>query len=133
MSAFTVRLVADGLRTQLQACDAAARRAVNALTEAGVHACELRTAGPDDPGVRAGTMHSLKGLEFRCVAVIGVNDGAVPYARGITPEEVDPLQHEADLMAERCLLFVACTRARDHLHVSWSGQPSRSLTEAGIG
>ncbi|WP_435108659.1 UvrD-helicase domain-containing protein [Nocardiopsis synnemataformans] len=112
--------------------NSAARRAVNALTEAGVHACELRTAGPDDPGVRAGTMHSLKGLEFRCVAVIGVNDGAVPYARGITPEEVDPLQHEADLMAERCLLFVACTRARDHLHVSWKGQPSRFLTEADI-
>lgn len=109
-----------------------ARKAVEALTAAGVDACELRTAGEESPGVRAGTMHSLKGLEFRCVAAIGVNAGAVPYNKAVTPEEVDALQHTADLMAERCLLFVVCTRARDHLHVSWSGEPSPFLTEAGI-
>lgn len=32
--------------------------------------------------------------------------------------------------AERCLLFVACTRARDGLYVSWFGRPSRFLLEA---
>ncbi|MFC4607136.1 hypothetical protein ACFO9E_04775 [Streptomyces maoxianensis] len=36
------------------------------------------------------------------------------------------------MMSERCLLFIACTRARDILHVSWSGQPSLFLTEAGV-
>lgn len=34
-------------------------------------------------------------------------------------------------MTERCLLFVACTRARDGLYVSWSGEPSPFLVEAG--
>ncbi len=33
----------------------------------------------------------------------------------------------------RCLLFVACTRARDGLYVSWTGQPSPFLVEAGCG
>jgi superfamily I DNA/RNA helicase len=63
--------------------------------------------------VQVGTMHSFKGLEFRCVDVIGVNDGAVPFARAVTPADVDSIQHETDMMSERCLLFVACTRARD--------------------
>ncbi|WUG05167.1 hypothetical protein OG803_20510 [Streptomyces sp. NBC_00467] len=60
-------------------------------------------------------MHSFKGLEFRCVAVTGVNADALPAPKAVTPVEVDRLQHEVDLLSERCLLFVACTRARDGL------------------
>ena len=32
-----------------------------------------------------------------------------------------------DVQRERCLLFVACTRARNHLYVSYSGSPSPFL------
>lgn len=78
-------------------------------------------------------MHSFKGLEFRCVAVIGADDGAVPFAKAVTPAELDTKQYETDMMSERCLLFVACTRARDSLYVSWSGEPSPFLVEAGVG
>ncbi|MGK4907229.1 UvrD-helicase domain-containing protein [Streptomyces sp. PHES57] len=78
-------------------------------------------------GVRMATMHAMKGLEFRAVSVLGVNEGALPFAREVTPREVDPLQHEADLLRERCLLFVACTRARETLSVTWSGVPSPFL------
>ncbi|MFK3734886.1 UvrD-helicase domain-containing protein [Streptomyces sp. NPDC088090] len=78
-------------------------------------------------GVRLATMHAMKGLEFRCVAVVGVTETAVPFAREVTPEDVDRLQHEADTLRERCVLFVACTRARESLHVSWSGKPSPFL------
>ena len=95
----------------------------------------LRTAGipvarakgqlpPGADGVRLATMHAMKGLEFRAVAVLGASAGVVPFAREITPNEVDPLQHESDLLRERCLLFVACTRAREALRVSWSGEAS---------
>ena len=105
---------------------------VSALTDAGIQVQELRRADEGIPGVRVGTMHSLKGLEFRCIAAVGVTDRALPNPKAITPEEVDELQHKADMMAERCLLFVVCTRARDHLHVSWNGKPSPFLTEAGI-
>uniref|UniRef100_UPI0007848547 UvrD-helicase domain-containing protein n=1 Tax=Herbidospora sakaeratensis TaxID=564415 RepID=UPI0007848547 len=75
-------------------------------------------------GVRLATMHAMKGLEFRCVAVAGVTARAVPFAKEITPPEVDRLQHDSDLLRERCVLFVACTRAREALYVSWSGAPS---------
>jgi superfamily I DNA/RNA helicase len=78
-------------------------------------------------GVRLATMHAMKGLEFRAVSVLGVAEGTVPFAREITPREADPLQHDADLLRERCLLFVACTRARETLKVTWSGTASPFL------
>jgi hypothetical protein len=79
--------------------------------------------------VRAGTMHAMKGLEFQAVAVIGVERGLVPEPATITPESEDPAAHVQDLQRERCVLFVACTRARDHLYVSGTGQPSTFLTD----
>ncbi|MFI8201398.1 UvrD-helicase domain-containing protein [Streptomyces sp. NPDC085937] len=78
-------------------------------------------------GVRLATMHAMKGLEFRAVSVLGVGEGAVPFTREITPREADAPQHEADLLRERCLLFVACTRAREALSVTWSGAASPFL------
>ena len=36
-------------------------------------------------------------------------------------------RHGHHLLRERCLLFVACTRARDHLYVSYAGEPSPLL------
>lgn len=89
-------------------------------------------AATDPDAVNVGTMHSFKGLEYRCVAAIGVSEGTLPYAKAVTPAEFDRLQHARDLLAERCLLFVACTRARDGLHVSWSGEPSPFLLDTGV-
>ncbi len=80
-------------------------------------------------GVRLATMHAMKGLEFRAVCVLGVAEGSVPFTREITPREVDAPQHDADLLRERCLLFVACTRARETLNVSWSGTASPFLAQ----
>ena len=88
-------------------------------------------------GVRSGTMHVMKGLEFQAVAVIGVEQGLVPEPAAVTPEGEDPVAHAQDLQRERCVLFVACTRARDHLYVSGTGEPSpflcrqHSLTHGG--
>ncbi|MEV4916202.1 UvrD-helicase domain-containing protein [Streptomyces tirandamycinicus] len=113
-------------------------KAVARLKDAGIPAVTLRNASGasaaagGETAVRVGTMHSFKGLEFRCVAVVGVNDEALPFAKALTPTDVDPKQHETDLMSERCLLFVACTRARDSLAVTWSGEPSSFLTETGV-
>ena len=60
------------------------------------------------------------------MSVLGVKEGAVPFARGITSREADPLQHHADLLRERCLLFVACTRAREVLSVTRAERRARS-------
>lgn len=114
-------------------CKEAGDAALTGLKAAGIPARRLRAeAAASREAVSVGTMHAFKGLEFRCVAVIGVHDGALPFHRAVTPPELDRLQHEADLLAERCLLFVACTRARDSLYVSWAGEPSPFLAEAGV-
>jgi superfamily I DNA/RNA helicase len=75
-------------------------------------------------------MHGLKGLEFRCVAVAGVGQDALPLPAAITPAAEDPIRHALDVQQERCLLFVACTRARERLRVSWSGPASELLPAA---
>ncbi|WP_031085508.1 UvrD-helicase domain-containing protein [Streptomyces sp. NRRL WC-3549] len=127
-SGITLREIGVSARFN-KVCD----KAVERLEAAGIRAARLRgdvSAGPD--AVQVGTMHAFKGLEFRCVAVVGVSDGALPFPRAVTAADVDRLQHDADLLAERCLLFVACTRARDGLYVSWSGEPSEFLVEAGV-
>ena len=77
------------------------------------------------PGVQVGTMHSCKGLEFARLAVIAANSDNVPLA--VTPAADDPVQHDLDVLRERCLLYVACTRARDELVVTSSGTPSNLL------
>ncbi|PZH15650.1 DNA helicase UvrD [Streptomyces sp. NTH33] len=100
-------------------------KAYDKLTAAGVPVARVKdNPGPGVDGVRLATMHAMKGLEFRCVAVLGVTASAVPFAREVTPADVDALQHDSDLLRERCLLFVACTRAREALAVTWSGTVS---------
>ena len=64
-----------------------------------------------------GTMHLAKGLEFRAVAVIACDSEVIPLQ-----SRVDLIADETDLEevynTERSLLYVACTRARDHLLVT---------------
>lgn len=63
------------------------------------------------------TMHLAKGLEFRTVAVIACDDEVIP-----SQARIEQVADESDLeevyATERHLLYVACTRARDHLWVS---------------
>ncbi len=60
------------------------------------------------------TMHLAKGLEFRAVVVMGCDDEVIPLQ-----ERIETVTDDADLEevynTERHLLYVACTRARDHL------------------
>lgn len=103
-----------------------ARQAIEALQTAGISAVSLASKANHD-AVRVGTMHGMKGLEFRAVAVMGVEDGTVPAPAAVTALSDDPFAHAQDLLRERCVLFVACTRARDYLHVSYTGSPSPFL------
>jgi superfamily I DNA/RNA helicase len=63
------------------------------------------------------TMHLAKGLEFRAVVVMACDDEIIPLQ-----ERIEAVGDDADLQevydTERHLLYVACTRARDHLLVS---------------
>lgn len=100
----------------------------HALKAARIDWVDLAKASDDDDAVRVGTMHRMKGLEFRSVCVAGVSAKAVPAANAVTPIEDDKHAHQQDLERERCLLFVACTRAREELLVTWHGEPSPFLT-----
>lgn len=106
-------------------------KAYERLAAAGIPVARGRdNPGPDVAGVRLATMHAMKGLEFRCVAVLGVTSSALPFAREVTSASVDALQNASDLLRERCLLFVACTRAREALHVSWARAVSEFVPQA---
>ena len=63
------------------------------------------------------TMHLAKGLEFRAVLVMACDDEVIPLQ-----ERIETVTDDADLRevydTERHLLYVACTRARDHLLVT---------------
>lgn len=80
-------------------------------------------------GVRVATMHRLKGLEFQCLAVVGLDEAVLPAPNAVASAVEDPHAHLQDLQRERCLLFVALTRARDVLYLSHSGAPSSLLPE----
>ncbi|ENZ9534894.1 TPA: ATP-dependent helicase [Clostridioides difficile] len=67
-------------------------------------------------GVIFTTMHSAKGLEFRNVYIIGVNEGTIPHEKSydICKEE----KKEEQLEEERRLMYVAITRAEEKLCIS---------------
>jgi superfamily I DNA/RNA helicase len=67
--------------------------------------------------VSISTMHVAKGLEFRAVVVMACDDEVIPLqARIEAVGDTGDLEEVYD--TERQLLYVACTRARDHLLVS---------------
>jgi superfamily I DNA/RNA helicase/mRNA-degrading endonuclease RelE of RelBE toxin-antitoxin system len=63
------------------------------------------------------TMHLAKGLEFRAVAVMACDDEIIPLQDRIE-KVTDASDLEEVYNTERHLLYVACTRARDHLLVT---------------
>jgi hypothetical protein len=93
-------------------------RAIAAVTEPGLTYQTLDEHVATTSGRAAvGTMHLAKGLEFKAVAVMACDDEVIPLQSGI-----ESVGDDADLKevydTERHLLYVACTRARDYLHVS---------------
>lgn len=101
-------------------------RFVRGLGERDVDARALdkSVASPGHPQVL--TMHRSKGMEFSRVILSGIDDKHVPSAatlRSVPKEE----KAEASLR-ERSLLYVASSRARDELIVTWSGQRSELLS-----
>ena len=102
------------------------REVQDALDEIQIRWTKIE-ADAKKPGVQVGTMHSFKGLEFARLAVVAANNNNLPLPVAVTPAAEDQTQHNLDMLRERCLLYVACTRARDELIVTSSGTPSNLL------
>jgi superfamily I DNA/RNA helicase len=97
-----------------------------ALSRAGYAAHGLDDVASEGEVVNIGTMHRAKGLEFRAVAVVGCEAANLPSPHGLA-RIADPADRAAYLERERNLLYVACTRAREHLRVSWVGEPAKGI------
>ncbi len=93
-------------------------RACAAAEKAGVHFRILdENVEVTRDHVSISTMHLAKGLEFRAVTVMACDDDVIPLQKRIeTVSDVTDLEEVYN--TERHLLYVACTRARDHLLVT---------------
>lgn len=65
---------------------------------------------PAQGSVTLMTLHAAKGLEFRAVAMIGLEEGMLPHSRALSSDD--------DLEEERRLCFVGITRARERLLIT---------------
>ena len=95
---------------------------------------DLDNANMEDNAVLLSTVHAVKGLEFKVVFIVGVEEGIFPIIRC----------GESDIEEERRLMYVAITRAKRELFISGSRvrmlwgreqyqKPSRFLEECGLG
>jgi superfamily I DNA/RNA helicase len=93
-------------------------RARQTVLAAGLDSRQLSERAEDfGDRVAIGTMHFAKGLEFKAVAVMACDDDVLPLQSRIDEAtDEDELREVFD--TERHLFYVACTRARDRLHIS---------------
>ena len=104
-------------------------RAHTAVEAAGLKVLGLQDSFETQAGrVSICTMHLAKGLEFRAVVVMACDDEIIPLQ-----SRIEAVADDADLEevynTERHLLYVACTRARDHLLVTSGGPASEFLDD----
>mgnify|MGYP000862965795 CR=1 FL=1 len=93
------------------------------LEERGL-ACKLlktKDATFDDDCIKLLSIHSIKGLEFKVVFIVGLNDSVIPYCSYTDMDE------EMQELTERKLLYVGMTRASEQLYMSSCAKPSRFI------
>ncbi|MET7773567.1 3'-5' exonuclease [Nocardia sp. NPDC005366] len=98
---------------------------VRALAERGISARALDENQAVPGHVQVLTMHRSKGMEFSRVILAGLDETNVPAKaslHGVPEEELNEAR-----LRERSLLYVAASRARDQVVVTWSGRRSGLL------
>ncbi len=113
------------------------QKAPGATLQDFLETVSLEASGRDDDPldrdkVTIATMHSVKGLEFRCVFIVGCEEEIFPSSQALRAGEIEE---------ERRIMYVAITRAKERLYVSCAQRryrygkvvdslPSRFIEEA---
>lgn len=119
----------EGVRPEtiaiLAASNNAAKKAQQGLAQRDVSVALLTSPRVTGGQPVAMTMHTAKGMEFSRVVLFDVSDGSFPppWAYKNVPDEDRPDKDKQF----RSLLYVAASRARDELVVTWKGAPSALL------
>lgn len=99
---------------------------VSVLEQVGLRAAEVKggSAARSD-AVQVMTMHRAKGMEFQRVVLAGMNASSMPAKHAL--KSLEEAEREDAMQLERSLLYVAASRARDELVVTYAGEVSGFL------
>lgn len=98
------------------------------FTSGGIRCYGIKGNKADDrglDGIRVATMHRVKGLEFQYMFVVAANNRIIPLASAI--DHTDAVSEQETMTAEKCLLYVALTRAQKGAYISGYGKMSEFL------
>ena len=98
------------------------------FTRAGIRSFAIKRNKVDDrsfDGLRVATMHRVKGLEFKYVFIAAVNNRIIPLPSAIN--KTDAVSEAESITSEKCLLYVAMTRAQKGVYITSYGRKSEFL------
>lgn len=98
------------------------------FTKVGIRSYAIKRNKADDrnfDGLRVATMHRVKGLEFKYVFIVAVNNRILPLPSAIN--KTDAISELESITSEKCLLYVAMTRAQKGVYITSYGRKSEFL------
>nr|WP_246169865.1 transcriptional repressor LexA [Alkalibaculum sporogenes] len=102
---------------------------LNGLQEANIPCELLNQTEPDfeSEKVKIVTMHSIKGLEFKVIFLINLDEGVIPNNKIYDIDDEETIESE-----ERKLLYVGMTRANELLYMTSVNKPSKFIKDIGF-
>ena len=101
----------------------------SALNKRGIQTCIVNPGHPNNialEGVRGLTMHRIKGLEFGHIILAGLSNESLPLKKVYDTLRTED-ECEEFVLHEKSLLYVAMTRSKYTLSISWFGEGSHFL------
>ncbi|NLC25076.1 MAG: UvrD-helicase domain-containing protein [Fastidiosipila sp.] len=101
---------------------------ISQFTSNGIRCFKIKRSKSDDrslDGIRIATMHRVKGLEFQYVFIVATNHRIIPLTAAI--DHTDAISEQESITAEKCLLYVALTRAQKGAYISGYGKISEFI------